>query len=87
LPPNRLALLKPNTCPNGILWYSFICSAWLSVFTVCRPLLLKNIDIVSYVENLKKSVNFTDVYLEESKQVEFEKVPVYKFKLNFKVKV
>ncbi|MDI6728225.1 MAG: PilN domain-containing protein [Thermodesulfovibrionales bacterium] len=46
-----------------------------------------NIDIVSYVENLKKSVNFTDVYLEESKQVEFEKVPVYKFKLNFKVKV
>lgn len=46
-----------------------------------------NIDIVSYVENLKKSVNFTDVYLEESKQVEFEKVQVYKFKLNFKVKV
>lgn len=46
-----------------------------------------NMDIVSYVENLKKSVNFTDVYLEESKQVEFEKVQVYKFKLNFKVKV
>jgi len=46
-----------------------------------------NIDIVSYVENLKKSVNFTDVYLEESKQVEFEKVQVYRFKLNFKVKV
>jgi type IV pilus assembly protein PilN len=46
-----------------------------------------NIDIVSYVENLKKSVNFTDVYLEESKQVEFEKVQVYRFRLNFKVKV
>ncbi|WP_333654246.1 PilN domain-containing protein [Dissulfurispira sp.] len=46
-----------------------------------------NIDIVSYVENLKKSVNFTDVYLEELKQVEFEKVQVYRFKLNFKVKV
>ncbi len=46
-----------------------------------------NIDIVSYVENLKKSANFIDVYLEESKQVEFEKVQVYRFKLNFKVKV
>lgn len=46
-----------------------------------------NIDIISYVENLKKSVSFTDVYLEESKQVEFEKVQVYRFKLNFKVKV
>jgi type IV pilus assembly protein PilN len=46
-----------------------------------------NIDIVSYIETLKKSVNFTDVYLEESKQVEFEKVQVYRFKLNFKVKV
>jgi type IV pilus assembly protein PilN len=46
-----------------------------------------NMDIVSYVENLKKSVNFTDVYLEESKQAEYEKVQVYKFKLSFKVKV
>jgi len=46
-----------------------------------------NIDIVSYVENLKKSANLTDVYLEESKQVEVEKVQVYRFKLNFKVKV
>lgn len=45
-----------------------------------------NIDIVSYVENLKKSVNFTDVYLEESRQIEFEKAQVYKFKLNFNVK-
>ncbi|BCB95498.1 fimbrial type-4 assembly membrane protein [Dissulfurispira thermophila] len=46
-----------------------------------------NIDIVSYVENLKKSENLADVYLEESKQVEVEKVQVYKFKLNFKMKV
>lgn len=46
-----------------------------------------NIDIVTYVENLKKSENLTDVYLEESKQVEVEKVQVYKFKLNFKIKV
>ncbi len=46
-----------------------------------------NIDIVAYVENLKKSGSLTEVSLEESKQAEFEKVPVYRFKLNFKVKV
>ena len=46
-----------------------------------------NIDIVTYVENLKRSDNFVDVYLEESKQVEFEKVQVYRFNLNFKVRV
>jgi type IV pilus assembly protein PilN len=46
-----------------------------------------NMDIVSYVENLKKSGAVTDVYLEESKETEFEKTAVYKFKLNFKVQV
>jgi type IV pilus assembly protein PilN len=46
-----------------------------------------NMDIVSYVENLKKSGAVTDVYLEESKETEIEKVAVYKFKLNFKVQV
>ncbi len=46
-----------------------------------------NIDIVTYVENLKRSENFIDIYLEESKQVEFEKVQVYRFNLNFKVRV
>ncbi|MBT9139292.1 MAG: hypothetical protein DDT31_01876 [Syntrophomonadaceae bacterium] len=46
-----------------------------------------NIEIVTYVENLKRSENFIDIYLEESKQVEFEKVQVYRFNLNFKVKV
>ena len=46
-----------------------------------------NQDVVSYVENLKRSGNITDVYLEETRESEMEKVKVYRFKLNFKIKV
>ncbi len=46
-----------------------------------------NLEIVAYVEKLKKSYYLSDVYLEESRQVEVEKVFVYKFKLNFRMKV
>jgi type IV pilus assembly protein PilN len=45
-----------------------------------------NGDIVSYVDNIKNSKIFTDVYLQESKSSEIEKVPVYMFKLAFKIK-
>ena len=45
-----------------------------------------NLDIVSYVENFKKSAIITEVSLEESKYEEIDKTPVYKFKLNFTVK-
>jgi type IV pilus assembly protein PilN len=46
-----------------------------------------NIDIVTLVENLKKTAKYADVYLEETKRVEVEKVEVYMFKLNFTVKI
>jgi len=46
-----------------------------------------NEQIVLYVENLKGTANFSDVYLEESRQVEVENVLVYKFKLDFRVRV
>ena len=46
-----------------------------------------NQDVVTYVDNLKRSANITDVYLEETRESEVEKVKVYRFKLNFKVKV
>jgi type IV pilus assembly protein PilN len=45
-----------------------------------------NTDIVAYVDNLKKSSLFTEVYLIESKSIEIEKIPLYAFKLNFKIK-
>jgi len=46
-----------------------------------------NTEIVNYVDNIKNSKMFTEVYLLESKSAEVEKVPVYMFKMTFKVKV
>ncbi len=46
-----------------------------------------NNDIVSYVDNIKNSPLFMEVYLQESKSVEAEKVAVYMFKLTCKLKV
>ena len=45
-----------------------------------------NSDIVSFVDNIKNSKMFTEVYLQESKSAEIQKIPVYTFKLTFKVK-
>lgn len=63
--------------------------AWLSSMThkgnaiALEGYAFTNIAIVHYVRNLKGSENFTEVYLEESRQVEVENVKVYRFKLNF----
>jgi type IV pilus assembly protein PilN len=46
-----------------------------------------NMDVVAFVENLKKSLTYSDVYLEETKQAKVDKTDVYNFKLNFKVKI
>jgi len=45
-----------------------------------------NTDIVSFVDNIKNSKMFTEVYLQESKSAEVEKIPLYTFKLTFKLK-
>jgi type IV pilus assembly protein PilN len=44
-----------------------------------------NAEVVAYVDNLKSSKKFSDVFLQESKQSDLEKIPVYSFKLTFKV--
>ena len=44
-----------------------------------------NSDVVAYVENLKGSKLLTDIYLQESREVEMEKIPLYQFKLTFRV--
>jgi type IV pilus assembly protein PilN len=44
-----------------------------------------NSDVVAYVDNLKGSKLLTEIYLQESKQAEVEKIPLYHFKLTFKV--
>jgi type IV pilus assembly protein PilN len=45
-----------------------------------------NDEIVNYVDNLKISPLFTDVYLQESRSSEIEKTHVYAFRLTFKLK-
>lgn len=46
-----------------------------------------NSDIVTYVDNIKNSKIFTEVYLQESKSTTIENTPLYMFKLTFKIKV
>ncbi len=46
-----------------------------------------NSDVVNYVNNLKHSSFFTEVYLQESVQAPAEGMSAYAFKLTFKVKV
>ena len=46
-----------------------------------------NSDIVLYVDNLKNSGLFADVNLLESRSTSYENVPLYVFKLTFKIKV
>ncbi|MEW6052484.1 MAG: PilN domain-containing protein [Nitrospirota bacterium] len=45
-----------------------------------------NTDIVTYVDNIKNSQMFAEVYLQESKSEALEQIPVYSFKLTFKIK-
>lgn len=44
-----------------------------------------NTEVVSYIENLKNSKFFSEIILQESKQVEVEKIPLYQFKATMKV--
>jgi type IV pilus assembly protein PilN len=73
-----------NLLPNGV---------WFQTMTVSGDNIsidgyaFTNTDIVSYVDNVKNSKIFTDVYLQESKSTEIEKIPLYVFKLTFKIKV
>ncbi len=46
-----------------------------------------NIEIVSFMDNLKRSADLAEVYLEESREGQIEKVKIYQFKAHFRVKV
>ena len=45
-----------------------------------------NTDVVNYVDNLKLSKLFTDIYLQESVQAQVSGYSIYNFRLTFKVK-
>jgi type IV pilus assembly protein PilN len=82
--PVRLLDDVSKLLPDGI---------WLTSLTFNNPTVsidgfgYTNVDVVSFVENLKKSPEYSDVYLVETKQGTVEKTEVYNFKLNFKVKI
>lgn len=68
--------------PNGV---------WLQAMTVSGDSVnldgyaFTNSDVVAYVNNMKNSKVFSDIFLQESKQTEIEKVSMYQFKLTFRV--
>lgn len=82
--PVRLLDDISKLMPDGI---------WLSAVTFNNPQVTiegvgyTNVDVVAFVDNLKKSLTYSDVYLEETKQGTVDKTEVYNFKLNFKVKI
>jgi len=45
-----------------------------------------NSDIVTFVNNIKASKSFANVYLNQSKGTELEKVPLYQFSITFTIK-
>jgi type IV pilus assembly protein PilN len=82
--PVRLLDELSNLLPTGI---------WLQSITLSGGSIkidgygFTNSDIVSFVDNIKNSKMFTDVYLQESKSTTLENMPLYIFKLTFMVKV
>jgi type IV pilus assembly protein PilN len=82
--PARLLDELSSLQPTGI---------WLQTLSVAGDSIsldgfgFTNSEIVTYVDNIKGSKLFTEVYLQESKSTELEKIPLYMFKLTLKIKV
>ena len=81
--PARLLDELSSLQPTGI---------WLQTLSVAGDSIsldgfgFTNSEIVTYVDNIKGSKLFTEVYLQESKSTELEKIPLYMFKLTLKIK-
>ena len=81
--PVRLLDEANNLLPSGI---------WLDKMAVSgenvsmEGYAFANSDIVTYIDNIKNSQIFTEVYLQESKSTTIENTLLYMFKLTFKIK-
>ncbi len=80
--PVRLLNEIARHLPPGVWLTNLTCSGTVSL----EGYGYTNDDVVSYVDNLKRSELFTDVYLHETKLSTIEKISVYQFKISFKVK-
>ncbi|MEW6214951.1 MAG: PilN domain-containing protein [Nitrospirota bacterium] len=73
-----------NLLPRGV---------WLQTMTVSGESIdiegyaFTNSEVVSYVDNIKNSKMFAEAYLQESRSTTIENIPLYIFKLTFKMKV
>lgn len=80
--PVRIIDEISRNLPNGV---------WLQTLTVSGGSVsldgfaFTNSDIVAYVNSMKNSTIFSDIFLQESKQTEIDKVSLYQFKLTFRV--
>lgn len=80
--PLRLLDEVSGMLPEGV---------WLSTLTDNRGSIsiegyaFSNADLVGYVQNLKNSKYLKDIMLVESKQEVIEDIPVYNFKLTFRI--
>jgi type IV pilus assembly protein PilN len=81
--PVKLLAEVNSLIPSGI---------WLQAMAITGDTIsidgygFSNAEIVNYVDNLKNSALFTEVYLQESKSGEMDKIPLYIFKMTFKIK-
>ena len=82
--PVRLLDEANNLLPNGV-WLNDLAVSGENVNM--QGFAFANSDIVTYVDNIKNSKIFADVYLQESKSTNIENTPLYMFKLTFKIKV
>jgi type IV pilus assembly protein PilN len=81
--PIKLLNTVSAIMPEGV-WLTGITSKDGSV--KLQGIAFTNIDVVSYVDNLKASPELQEVFLEESKQGVYEKTDIYAFTINFRVK-
>jgi type IV pilus assembly protein PilN len=72
-----------NLLPVGV-WLTLMEIKGDSINLSCTA--FTNTDVVNYVDNLKNSKFFTDVYLQESVQVQASGISLYNFRLTYKVK-
>lgn len=82
--PVRILIEMSNVLPNGV---------WLQNMAVAGENInisgsgFTNEDVVNYVDNLKKSKLFTDIYLQGSTKSEVGKIIMYQFSITCKAKV
>jgi type IV pilus assembly protein PilN len=72
------------TLPDG-LWLTKI--GYKGNTVDMEGMALTNLAVVSFIENLKGSRVANNPYLKETNQIEYQKVPVYRFSLSFGVNV